>query len=43
VLLAAKERQLVGNIGPVLDQLTAGGYRLSVALIRKILEKAGEV
>jgi len=42
VLLSAKEHKLIEQVSPVLDQLTAGGYRLSPGLIRKIRELAGE-
>jgi predicted nucleic acid-binding protein len=42
VLIAAKERQLIERVAPVLEQLGAGGYRLSEGLIKTIVEMAGE-
>jgi hypothetical protein len=42
VLLSAKEHKLIERVSPVLDRLTACGYRLAVGLKRKILELAGE-
>jgi predicted nucleic acid-binding protein len=42
VLLSAKERELIEQISPVLDQLTAGGYRLSAELKKEIMKLAGE-
>jgi predicted nucleic acid-binding protein len=42
VLIAAKERQLIKRVAPVLEQLGAGGYRLSEGLIKTIVEMAGE-
>lgn len=42
VLLAAKEHKLIERVSPVLEQLAAGGYRLSVSLVKVILQLAGE-
>lgn len=42
VLLAAKEHKLIERVSPVLEQLAAGGYRLSASLIARVLELAGE-
>ncbi len=42
VLLSAKEHKLINRVSPVLDQLTAGGYRLSTGLIKALLDLAGE-
>lgn len=42
VLLAAKTRQLLPEVQPVLDELSAVGYRLSPALIERVLALAGE-
>lgn len=42
VLVAAKERGLVSNVGRVLDRLAEVGYRISSALRTEILNRAGE-
>ena len=43
VLLLAKERGLVETVGPVLDELTELGFRLSDRVRREALGRAGEV
>jgi predicted nucleic acid-binding protein len=42
VLIAAKQRGLIGQVSPILDELTGAGYRLSVALVKRLRELAGE-
>jgi predicted nucleic acid-binding protein len=42
VLLAAKQRGLIDAVAPVLEALRANGYHLSTALVRAILDRAGE-
>lgn len=42
VLLAAKTRGLLPEVQWVLDELSAVGYRLSPALIERVLALAGE-
>lgn len=42
VLVAAKERGLLPNVGRALDQLADAGYRLSPSLRVEILRRAGE-
>lgn len=42
VLVAAKRKGLLPSVSTALDQLTEGGYRLSISLQRRILELAGE-
>lgn len=42
VLLAAKRRGLVEAVGPILDTLTANGYRFATDLVRAVLIRAGE-
>ncbi len=42
VLLAAKQRGLVTEIGPVLTELVTVGYRLSPSLVAEIICLAGE-
>ncbi len=42
VLLAAKPRQEVEAVGPILRELAAAGYRLAPRLLAKVLATAGE-
>jgi predicted nucleic acid-binding protein len=42
LLLSAKERQLIEQVSPILDQLSVEGYRLSTGLRQRLLELAGE-
>jgi uncharacterized protein len=42
VLLAAKQKHLIPNIGDVLNALKAAGYRLSDSLCSRLLDLAGE-
>ncbi|MEF8982683.1 DUF3368 domain-containing protein [Thiohalorhabdus sp.] len=42
VLVAAKHKGLVSEVGPLLDSLTHNGYRLSERLRQALLEKSGE-
>lgn len=42
VLVAAKEKGLIDRVSDALEQLAAGGYRLSVELLARVLELAGE-
>ena len=42
VLLAAGNAQLVDGVRPFLDRLKKGDFRLSAAVVRAILEQAGE-
>ena len=42
VLLAAKQKQFISSVQKELDAMQRNGYRLSVALRRKLLEMAGE-
>ena len=42
VLLAAKSRGAIAAVGPVLEDLSRGGYRLSPGLVAAVLERAGE-
>ncbi|MFA9462527.1 DUF3368 domain-containing protein [Thiohalorhabdus methylotrophus] len=43
VLVAAKHKGLVNEVGPLLDSLTQNGYRLSESLRQALLEKSGEL
>jgi len=42
VLLLAHKHRLLPKLEPILEELRAVGYRLSISLCRKILDKAGE-
>lgn len=42
MLLAAKSQGVLGAVGPVLDELSRTGYRLSPRLIAGVLTKANE-
>jgi len=42
ILLAAKRRSLLHDVGPVLLDLAEAGYRLSPGLVERILQTAGE-
>lgn len=42
MLLAAKSQGVLGAVGPVLDELSRTGYRLSPRLITGVLTKANE-
>jgi predicted nucleic acid-binding protein len=42
ILLAAKATRLIPSVRPALTQLLSGGYYLSDALVKRILELAGE-
>jgi predicted nucleic acid-binding protein len=42
VLLMAKEKGLVTNLTPLLDQLHRAGFRMSDDLYRQVLDSAGE-
>lgn len=42
VLLAAKNAQLVDAVRPFFDRLAKGDFRLSNAVVRAVLEQAGE-
>lgn len=42
VLLAAKQKAYINSVGQELDAMQKKGYRLSIALRRKLLEMAGE-
>ena len=43
LLVAAKRKGLVAEVGPLLDLLTQHGYRLSDRLRQALLEKSGEL
>lgn len=43
LLLGAKQRGLVPAVAPILDQWRQSGYFLSEAVIKAVLERAGEV
>ncbi|MYE84215.1 MAG: DUF3368 domain-containing protein [Gammaproteobacteria bacterium] len=43
LLVRAKQRGLVATVGPLLDALEAGGFRLSRDVVATVLEQAGEV
>ena len=42
VLLAAKSQRAIAAVGPVLEDLSRVGYRLSPGLVAAVLERAGE-
>jgi len=42
VLLAAKQKKFISSVEKELNAMQGNGYRLSVALKRKLLEMAGE-
>jgi predicted nucleic acid-binding protein len=42
VLLAAKKARLVESVRPFFDRLEKSNFRLSEAIVRAILEQAGE-
>jgi len=42
LLLSAKSRGALAELGPVLETLSRAGYRLSSRLVAAVLEKAGE-
>jgi predicted nucleic acid-binding protein len=42
VLLVAKSRGAIAAVGPILDDLSRLGYRLSPGLVAAVLERAGE-
>ena len=42
VLLAAKSRGALASVGPLLEELSRVGYRLSPGLVAAVLERAGE-
>lgn len=42
ILLAAKKRGVLEDVGPVLVDLAKAGYRLSSGLVERILQMAGE-
>jgi predicted nucleic acid-binding protein len=42
VLVAAKMKEIISDVSPILDQLVQTGYRLSDSLRKKILELARE-
>ena len=42
VLLAAKSRGTLAAVGPLLEELSRIGYRLSAELVAAVLERAGE-
>ena len=42
LLLAAKQKHLLGEVAPVLEQLQKGSFWLSRDLILRVLEEAGE-
>lgn len=42
VLLKAKQSGAIQTIAPLLNALQAQNYRLSVALVEKVLQAAGE-
>lgn len=42
VLLAAKKRELIESVQPMLEALAGNGYHFSAALVRAILSRAGE-
>ena len=42
LLLSAKSRGALAELGPVLEALSRVGYRLSPRLVAAVLEKAGE-
>lgn len=42
IILAAKRRQLIPAARPVFEQLLENDFRLSVELVRAVLEEAGE-
>jgi hypothetical protein len=42
LLLAAKQRGLIGAVRPMLEQMRAGGYHLGPALVAECLRRAGE-
>ncbi|WP_437929261.1 DUF3368 domain-containing protein [Sorangium sp. So ce291] len=42
VLLVAKERGLLGRVGPELERLQTFGFRLAAPVWRAVLERAGE-
>ena len=42
VLVEAKRKELIPQVGPILDQFSDAGYRISPELARRLLELAGE-
>jgi len=42
LLVAAKQRGLIGAVGPLLQGMLAGGYHLGPALVAECLRRAGE-
>lgn len=42
LLVAAKQRGLIGAVRPMLEQMQAGGYHLGSALVAECLRRAGE-
>ena len=42
ILLAAKSRGAIAAVGPILDDLSRLGYRLSPGLVDAVLKRAGE-
>lgn len=43
ILLEAKNRRLIGQIRPLVEQMRAGGYYLSERLMRNLCREAGEL
>ena len=42
VLLSAKARGAVVAVGPIVEELSKAGYRLSPGLVASVLQRAGE-
>lgn len=42
LLLAAKQHGLISAVGPILEQWRRSGYFLSAAIVKAVLERAGE-